>query len=420
MKMYFPHSRMSSRNSVFPSQASDPDMTILSTMLHRLVPASALLLVLSLSSGCGPSPAESGETALKNGDYQTAVKMFRKAAQKEDKSPALQYNLGVACAKAGDNTGARLAFARALELDPGNVETSEYLARILRETGDLVHAREISEGLAAAAAEGEPFARALNDIALTDLACNRADLALLRLFHARRAVPAYAPTYFNLARIYFDRYQLFREAFLEYEAYLRLAVEGDPMHPKADEGIARLRALGADRDPQPPSSSPSSAVRRLISDGSAFYQKKQWQKAVDCFEKALKADAKSYDAAFSLAASLFAQNKLEEANAAYRKAEEIAPGRADAVFGQAQIAYVRGDQAEALQILSGTLIPKWPSDARSYELAAYAACSLGHLYEARQYGEAYIDLMTAAGNKPAAFAKWLAQIPVDTPFPDLR
>lgn len=396
-------------------------MTTLLPTYRGLLPAAALLLAVVLSAGCGgSSPAESGEAALKGGDFQAAAKAFRKVAQKDGASSALQYNLGVACAKSGDNVGARAAFEKALELDPSNVDASEYLAATLREMGSFTRSREILETLAAQAPAGEPLARFLNGAALTDLACNRADLALLRLFQARRAAPGYAPTYFNLARIYDNRYQLFHEACLEYETYLRLAVEGDPMRPKAEENLARLRAIGADREPDGPNTSPSSAVRKLLADGSAAYQKKRWQQAADCFGKALKADPKSYDAASFLAATLYAQNELAEASAAYKRAQEIAPGLAEAVFMQGQIAYVRGNQAEALQILSGTVIPKWPSEARAYELAAYAACSLGHLYEARKYGEAYIDLMAAAGNRPGAFAKWLAQIPENTPYPEIN
>ncbi len=79
-----------------------------------------------------------------------------------------------------------------------------------------------------------------------------------------------------------------------------------------------------------------------------------------------------------------------------------------------------GNKAEALRLLSGKIIPKWPSEARAYEIAAYAACSLGPPYEARQFGEAYVALMAAAGGQAAAFAKWLAQIPENTPFPEGR
>ncbi len=402
----------------FPFATSFPDMTIFRLFSRRLLPPAAFLLALVFVSGCGgSSPAESGEAAFKNGDYKAAGKAFRKAAKDQGKSAALQYNLGVACAKSGDNIGAREAFEKALELDPSNAEASEYLAAILRDSGDLPRSRAILDSLVVIAPGGEPLARALNSIALTDLACNRADLALLRLFRARRADPGYAPTYFNLARIYADRYQLFHEAYLEYETYLRLAVEGDPMRPKAEEDIGKLRELGADRAPQGPNASPSASVRKLIADGATAYQKKRWSQAVDSFEKAIKADPKSYEAASYLAAALYAQNKLAEASAAYKRAEEVNPAIAEPVFMQGQLAYVQGNQAEALQILAGRVIPKWPSEARAYELAAYSACSLGQLYEARQFGEAYIDLMTAAGKPPTAFAKWFAQIPVDTPFP---
>ncbi|NOU27129.1 MAG: tetratricopeptide repeat protein [Polyangiaceae bacterium] len=69
-------------------------------------------------SGAALASYNQGFQAWMNGDLQGAKKYFKEAAEKDNKSPAPQYSLGVVLERLGDSAGAQQAFRAAFTVKP--------------------------------------------------------------------------------------------------------------------------------------------------------------------------------------------------------------------------------------------------------------------------------------------------------------
>jgi tetratricopeptide (TPR) repeat protein len=77
--------------------------------------------------------------SAKNGDYQAALDMAARAANKED--PRILRVTGFATRKLGDVDAAMPYYQKALEINPGDTKTRQYLGEAYLQLGDLASAR---------------------------------------------------------------------------------------------------------------------------------------------------------------------------------------------------------------------------------------------------------------------------------------
>ena len=71
-----------------------------------------------------------GERYVRKGRYKSAARVLEKAARLDPNYPRAQRSLGIARARLGDFEGARKAYTRYLELDPGAHDAAD-VRRIL-------------------------------------------------------------------------------------------------------------------------------------------------------------------------------------------------------------------------------------------------------------------------------------------------
>jgi tetratricopeptide (TPR) repeat protein len=97
-----------------------------------------LLVAVALIAGCSGNRTENeataldffrrGNTAFQKEDYRHAIRMYQQAASLDPRSPAIQYNLGLALYHAQTYSESVQAYSRAVKLDPGMAEAYRNLA----------------------------------------------------------------------------------------------------------------------------------------------------------------------------------------------------------------------------------------------------------------------------------------------------
>ncbi len=380
---------------------------------------SALAAVLALSAflaGCGDgkSAVTKGEEALAKGEFKTAAKYFKRAAAKNPNCMPLFYNLGAACALAGDTQGAISAFNEVLRFAPGDPDASEYLAAELAKTGrpeDVAKAHELLSELLSFDNTPEVKARLYTSLSRCDIALHREDLALGHLLQARMTAPAYAPALFNLAKLQGDVLKLYTQAAATMESFTALSGANPGKVTKAREYCEGIRTLAANAANAPHTDKDDALA--LINKGAAEYAKNNYKIAEEFFGKALQADPHSYNAALYRAHALLAMNRTDEAAGLYAMAADLNPDAYDPAFMMVRCAYSAGNCEAAIRNLTQVVIPKWPGKPEAYEILSYAYGQTHRYYEARLFGELHVLASKASGKSADAFAKkWLSQLPV--------
>lgn len=79
------------------------------------------------------------------GEAQEAVQWFRRMVEKSRRSPQAYYHLAAAEARIGHFAGARAAYERVLELDPGEREAQRGLANVERLMDDVLGPESYAE-----------------------------------------------------------------------------------------------------------------------------------------------------------------------------------------------------------------------------------------------------------------------------------
>jgi tetratricopeptide (TPR) repeat protein len=153
-----------------------------------------------------------------------AVSGFERAAEL-DPSAITLYNLGTLYSKAGRTPQARLAFERALKLDPNHFEASNSLGALLAQTGDVPGAIDRFR----AALKGKPdFPDALNNLGFALFQTGDDDQAYDLYLKALAARPDFPEAFNNLGIFYGQQGDLDRA-----ESFFRQALE-----KRADYGEA--------------------------------------------------------------------------------------------------------------------------------------------------------------------------------------
>ena len=389
-------------------------------IVRLLLSACASACLLSLPSGCARNSRatiEKGCAKLETGDYAAAARAFARASRRINDSAPLYYNLGTAYHHMGRYDAAVSAFEAALRIDPGHGPSGEHLGlTLIRLEAYGKAVTHLRARLPRAAKEERP--RLLNALATAEKGAGHTDLACLHYLQAARADPAYAPTYYNLGCLYHDTFQLFTEATDQLELYLRRAPAEDPHTVGARERLRRLKASGV-QAPGPAARTDggrrnSATALQAIREGDTFYTARRYDRAEAAYARALTADFLSYDAAIRLGYARTGSGNFAEAIKAYQRAGEIAPGSFEPIYLQAHAAYSGRQFGQAEQLLTTLAIPRWPSNAASYQLMAYVRTAQKRIPEARIYGQHYLDVVPAQTAGVEAFRTWLRALSPQT------
>ncbi len=373
---------------------------------------------LALVCGCG---SDSGRAALRQGmaafeekDYSAAITRLTRAARRISDSADLYYHLGSAHLAKGEMEPAETAFRAALELKPAYGEALAGLGQIAYHKKDIPKAKTLfDQALAAKLSSDEAVACALNGLALSEAELQNNDMARLHLLRAQKACRTYAPTFYNLASLYRDAYNLREEALDNFELYRHLADKHNRYAEKAENNIKRLRlniertqAEKLDalrRDP--------SAAARLLHEGINAQSSRQYARAAKAYRDALTADPLAFNAAWGLATVCKLQGQRAEALEYFKRAADINPGHNDSHRQAAEMAIQINRLDEAEKALD-RLIARSPFAPFSAEMTARVRHAQNRLKEARAYGEFYLSLLPPDDKSRPAYEKWVKSLPL--------
>ncbi len=387
----------------------------------------SLFFIVTLSFfiyGCsGSSPLEKGREAMAKGEYRRAAKYFGKAVSKNSSSAMLYYNLGAACSLSGNSRGAVKAFREALKFAPGDILSAEYLASELRKIGgesELSESHEILDAALGVAVSSGDKARILTSLALTESAVNRDDVAVAHLLLARNTDPGYAPALYNLAKICSKNSILYSRAYALMGEFISM--------PGVDPGYKALankflteyasRDIAVKNKNTRTSDEVSNLMAKGVADYRSAYQSnnqtkktEKYELALKSFAKAMELDPESYEVAYSYASALYSLKKYSVANLAFIKAGNLDNEKYEPFYWQVRIAYSAGDYARVTEIISGIIIPKWPDELQTYNLASSAYYHIGKYYEANLFGELYLSMLRQKNKTDEEFENWFKTLP---------
>lgn len=346
----------------------------------------ALTASCLISAGCGNNSdlSEKGEKAFANKDFDKAASLFSEAAATDPSSSALKYNEGVSLAMKGQDAAAATAFEEALKINPDDLDSAEYLAAELEKAGNYDEAHRLMDKvLAGREGDNEAMVRALNTMAKIEFGLNRPDLAIIRLLTARDCASNYAPTFFNLAKLYGETFGLYQKGAEYIEKYLQAAMS-EPNERETAEKLLQAYLQIPSR-PQTSADVPPQNPDAPFNKGRLSYSKGKYSDAEQHFAKAEKENPNSYYASFFRAHSLLAAKKYKDAEAAYKSASSKATAEGEPVYWTGMAQYAMQDLDKALHTFTAQSIPGWPEDFRSYQTAAEIFIKLGQT-EAQKKG----------------------------------
>lgn len=362
---------------------------------NDILSIAALAALCVATAGCGDDSAlaEKGEKAFDNGDFDKAASLFLRASRMEPSSPALKYNNGVALAKQGDSNAAAAAFEEVLAVDPEDLDAAEYLAVELEKTENFDEAHRLMiKVLGGRTAGTAAYARALNTTAKIEFGLNRPDLAIIRLLKAKDTAPDYAPTYFNLAKLYGESFGLYSTAAGYIEKYLQAAGSG----PSERDAAEKLLQAYLQMPSRPLTKAiPPSAAEDSFQKGVASYKRGKYIDAEQHFAKAEKSNPNSYYASLFRAHTLLASKKYKDAENSYKTASIKATAEIEPVYWMGIIACTELKYGKALDIFTKQAIPGWPDDIRAYQTAAEIYDKLGQT-ESQKNGNSDVFFFASA------------------------
>lgn len=373
-------------------------------------------LLLSLAAaGCGAfSPRRAvrdGEAALKDRNYELAVKHFNRAARRLPNDATLHYNLATAHFLLGSFVPAEAALKQVLALEPGNLSARELQGQIALYRGEWAKARGIFiELLAAAPSDRAHFLTLLSNV---ERGAARYDLARVRLLQAVKADWKYAPAHYNLAMLYRDHFSLTDEAADEFELYRRMALSSDPRQADAAKALEALRRTqkASLRIPPPAERRDADTAAARVREGDRASATRSWPRAEKAYRDALAADSQCAAAALGLGQVLLGQGDYRRALDAFRQATVLNPGYADAFYQGALAALELKDLHEAGRLLNQAAA-KWPDRYGFFALLATLRSAENNPNGARAYGEYYLQT-APAGEQRKRYEVWLATLPAD-------
>jgi tetratricopeptide (TPR) repeat protein len=372
-------------------------------------------LLLSLAAaGCGAfSPRRAvreGEAALKERNYELAVRHFNRAARRLPNDATLHYNLATAHFLLGSFVPAEAALKQVLSIEPGNVSARELQGQIALHRGEWAKARAVFNELLAATPQDR--ARFLTALSNVERGATRYDLARVRLLQAVKADWKYAPAHYNLALLYRDHFNLIDEAADELELYRRMALSSDPWQAEAAKALEALQRTRKNSQTLPPAErrdADTAAAR--VKEGDRAAAVRSWPRAEKAYRDALAADPQCAAATLGLGQALLGRGEHQQALDAFRQATVLNPGYADAFYQGALAALELKDLPEAGRLLNRAAA-KWPNRYGFFALLATLRSAEDNPKGARAYGEYYLQL-APVGEQRKRYELWLNTLPAD-------
>ncbi len=372
-------------------------------------------LVLAAVAGCGAfsvrHAVREGEAALKDQNFEAAIRHFNRAASRVPDDAALQYNLATAHFHLGSFVPAEEALERVLACDPANTDAVELQGHIALHRGQWVRARGCFNRVLEAVPGAAPrLLTALSNVERGDV---NLDLARVRLLQAVKADWKYAPAHYNLAMLYSDHFGLVDEAIDELELYRRMANSHDPQLVKAVKTLDALARLRQSKQP-PPAEGRRDATKAAahVKEGDRAAAARSWPRAEKAYRDALAADPQSAAAAFGLGTALLAgRNGKAQALEAFIQAVTLNPGHADAYYQGALVALDLKKHREAARLLHRAAA-RWPERDGFFALLVTLRSAEGNLAGARAYGEYYLQI-APPGEQRNRYENWLEKLPAE-------
>jgi Flp pilus assembly protein TadD len=181
---------------------------------------------------------DAGVVSLRSNDWKGAEKHFQEAIDKYPKFDRAYDNLGIARQNANDLSGAKVAYAKALELNDHNADAQRNMARLYE--GDKNWAR--AEDMLQKSMSVEPNnAGALTLMAIAEIEQGKLDEAIsfASRVHALEH-KSYAVAHFVLARAYELKGRM-TDAIAEYRMFL----SEEPSGPRSEVAKKKLAKLSA-------------------------------------------------------------------------------------------------------------------------------------------------------------------------------
>ena len=379
------------------------------------LPCFALLLAISLLSGCGSSSHKlilKGQKALDEGQWQIAATAFEQAAQRVTPDPALYYNLATARYALGEYKPALSAIASGLDLDPANTRLLKLKAAVAYRSGDWTLAREaLNDAIKSGASE--PYV--LNARATIERMDKNVDLARLHLLAALRKDPAYPTTLFNLASLYQDHYFTGGAFSLLPDARDLFGMFGSikdlPEKQRADAAMrfANINArLTKEEGPRQNRNSARSA--QLMAEAARYAAERNWSRAESAYSDARNADPLSLDAHLALAKFYESRNNAPAAYRAYVDAAKLPNAKADVLEKAVTLAIAQKRYDVAAEVASKGMA-RAPGNPTFYYQMAVIRDAEKRPRDARAFAKYYVQLVPDSpfARQVDAWANTLAQ-----------
>ncbi len=373
-------------------------------MKNLLLPP-LFLLAIFLLSGCDASSHKTilkGQKALEEGNYQAAVTAFEKAAQRVTLDPVLYYNLATAYYSLGEPALAMNAATNGLAIDPGN----ERLLKLKAAIAYLKHDWPAAfESLREAAGDNAPGSYILNALATVERANKNYDQARILLLSAMRKDRTYPATYYNLASLYQDHYNLYYpEASDLFETYGLLP--GIPERQKND-AAARLTKITKLFAPLPQNNTTARATQ-LMTEAARYAAARNWTFAERAYVEAKNDPSRSLDAHLALAAFYESRGETAKAYRAYVDASKLPSASSDTLYKAVTLALAQKHFDVADELCSKGMA-RAPNNLMFYYQMAVIRSEQRRLKDARAYAEYYVRL-APPGTFTSAVDAWAKKL----------
>jgi tetratricopeptide (TPR) repeat protein len=240
--------------------------------------------------------------------FQAAAQCYARANALDSKRFDVVYYWGLAMASIGDCKSATAKFRRALELRAGSLPAMLKLADCLMESGETAAARDVYERVLS---KDPKNARAHYGLGRT----LDGEAAVGEFRQALDLFPRYGAAQFALSAAYRKSgdHQKAQSALRDYERDKTL------LPPLDDPELAALQALNA-------------SATMLLTQGQELQKEGRNEEAIQHYRKALAKDPSLIQAHLNLIAVFGRLKRDQEAEAAFRKAEETDSNRADLYY----------------------------------------------------------------------------------------
>jgi tetratricopeptide (TPR) repeat protein len=333
---------------------------------HTFNPLTGMVLGLIILTGCGHDPVSTAITAIQQGHLQKAEQLLAQALRDDPANVNALMNLSIVQLKSGLQDQALAGFLQVAEQTPQDARPLEFAASIHLECGRWQEAAPLLAEALRRDPRSPSVQTALALVELNTLGAIAARDQLVKLITER---PSYAPALFNLGVINRDWLKNQNEAKKYFQRYL--ALEKSDSHTVIAKVVLNEKMRKSATLPVLPRNPQVAA--EAFSEGVQFHQTRNYDKAIEAYQRALQSDPSLVRAHYNLGLLLRDKRDLAQARIEFEEALASAPEMSDARYMLALVMLDQGLDAEATRHLT-TLTQKAPRHAEAH-------LALGLLYK---------------------------------------